>query len=62
MTDYELNCLVEGDKNTFLVLISRDEKVDNLALRIYKKRKKHLFRDIDPADLFIYKVCKFLSH
>jgi hypothetical protein len=59
---YILNCLVEGDKNVFLVLISRDAYVDQLTDLIYEKRKKCLFRDIDPADLTLLKVCKLLSH
>ena len=64
MTDddrYKLTCLVEGDKNAFLILISRDAYIDQLTELIYEKRKKGLFRDIDPADLTLLKVCKFLS-
>lgn len=59
---YKLNCLVEGDKNVFLILISRDAYIDQLTELIYDKRKKGLFRDIDPADLTLLKVCKFLLH
>jgi hypothetical protein len=58
---YTLNCLVEGDKNVFLIRISRDAYIDRLTELIYEKRKKGLFRDIDPADLTLLKVCKFLS-
>jgi hypothetical protein len=59
---YKLNCLVEGDKNVFLILISPDAYIDQLTELIYEKRKRRLFRDIDPADLTLLKVCKFLSH
>jgi hypothetical protein len=59
---YKLTCLVEGDKNVFLLFISRDAYIDQLTELIYEKRKKGLFRDIDPADLTLLKVCKFVSH
>ena len=59
---YKLTCLIEGDKNAIPVVISRDEDIDQLAEVIYEKRKKGLFRDIDPADLTLVKVCMFLSH
>ena len=59
---YALNCLVEGDKNVFLIIISRDAYIDQLTELIYEKRKKGLFRDIDPVDLTLLKVCKFIPH
>jgi hypothetical protein len=59
---YKLTCLVEGDKNAFPIAISRDADIDQLAELIYEKRKKGLFRDIDPADLTLSKVCKFVPH
>jgi len=59
---YILNCLVEGDKNVFLIIISRDAYIDQLAELIYEKRKKGLFRDIDAVDLSLLKVCKFVQH
>ena len=59
---YRLNCLVEGDKNVFPILISRDAYIDHLTDIIYEKRRKGLFRDIDPADLTLLKVCNFVPH
>ena len=59
---YVLNCLVKGDKNVFPVIISRDAYIDQLTELIYEKRKKGLFRDIDPADLALLKVCKLVLH
>ena len=57
---YRLTCLVESDKNAFPIVISRDADIDQLTELIYEKRKKGLFRDIDPADLSLLKVCKFV--
>jgi hypothetical protein len=59
---YKLTCLVEGDKNAFPIVISRDADIDQLTELIYEKRKKGLFRNIDPTDLTLLKVCKLLSH
>jgi hypothetical protein len=59
---YKLTCLVEGDRNAFPIVISRGADIDQLTDLFYERRKKGLFRDIDPADLALLKVCKFLSH
>jgi crinkler effector protein len=53
-----LTCLVEGDKNAFVIFISRDAYIDQLTELIYERRKKGLFRDVNPADLTILKVNK----
>jgi hypothetical protein len=58
---YILNCLVEGDKNVFLILISRDAYVDQLTQLIFEKGQ------LDPSrirllDLTFWKVCKLLSY
>jgi hypothetical protein len=54
--EYKLTCLIECDKTSFSVLVPRTADVDELRELIYQKRQKRLFRDIDAADLTLFKV------
>jgi hypothetical protein len=60
---YRLTCLLKGDKNAFLILISRDAYIDQLTELIFQKGQLERRRSgIRLLDLTFWRVCKFLSH
>jgi hypothetical protein len=56
---YELTCLLEGDQNTFTVLIHNTAFVDKLRDLICENQEKiDIFCDVDPTSLVLSKVCQ----
>jgi crinkler effector protein len=53
---YKLICLIEGDKSTFSVLISRDSEVNELRRLIHQEGQLDRF-DLRLLDLTVLKVC-----
>jgi len=54
-----LFCLIEGDTNLFEVTVSTGESICFLKEVIQEKRKNRLLRDVDAADLVLWKVSRF---
>jgi hypothetical protein len=55
--EYNLTCLIQGDKSTFSVLVSRDSEVNDLRRLIYKEGELDGF-DFRLLDLIVLKVCQ----
>jgi hypothetical protein len=51
-----LFCLIEGDNVPFRVDVEVDCEINQLKKDIHKEREKGAFRDVDAADLRLYKV------
>lgn len=51
-----LNCLIQGESNTFLVPVGLDCVVSELKKEIQKERKLGVLKDVDPQTLELWKV------
>lgn len=51
-----LSCLIQGDTNIFEVTVSTGKSISFLKEVIQKKRKNGALRDVDAADLVLWKV------
>ena len=54
-----LFCLIEGDTNPFEVTVSTGKSISFLKEVIQEKRKNGPLRDVDAADLVLWKVSRF---
>ena len=54
-----LFCLIQGDTNIFEVTVSTGKSISFLKEVIQKKRKNGALRDVDAADLVLWKVSRF---
>jgi len=54
-----LFCLIQGDSNPFEVTVSTGKSISFLKEVIQEKRKNGPLRDVDAADLVLWKVSRF---
>jgi hypothetical protein len=55
----QLWCFDESDSQPFLVVIPSTADVYQLNILVREEREKGLLRDVDPADLELWKVSHF---
>jgi hypothetical protein len=49
-------CQVQGDDTQFIVTVEAGGRRSDLITEVHKARERAMFRDIDAADLTLYKV------
>jgi Crinkler effector protein N-terminal domain len=59
--EYELWCLVEGDRTPFPVTVPTGTHIAGLKELVFVKRKS-ILRDVDAADLKLWKVSASYQH
>ena len=57
-----LFCIIQGDTNLFEVTVSTGKSISFLKEVIQKKRKNGALRDVDAADLVLWKVSHFIRN
>jgi hypothetical protein len=57
MSNYlNLRCLIQGESTSFKVQVKSNEDIDDLKGHVHKMKAKGILRDVDAADLVLWKV------